>query len=219
MIALLQNISVPDWMTLLVFACFVLMAVAKLLNSQRFNEFIFLIVSNKYFLVQGKNTEIFKPFNVLLLLVQILSVSLFLFLLSTHFFESVTLQNTIIFIQITGFFTVFIGLKFYIEKLIANLFSIDSYINQYLYHKLTYRNLIAILLLVINMLFMYAINADTLAFTLVLVIVLLLNLVSLFYSYKTYEKLISKHLFYFILYLCALEISPYFIIYKIVMTQ
>ncbi len=206
-------------MTLLVFACFVLMAVAKLLNSQRFNEFIFLIVSNKYFLVQGKNTEIFKPFNVLLLLVQILSVSLFLFLLSTHFFESVTLQNTIIFIQITGFFTVFIGLKFYIEKLIANLFSIDSYINQYLYHKLTYRNLIAILLLVINMLFMYAINADTLAFTLVLVIVLLLNLVSLFYSYKTYEKLISKHLFYFILYLCALEISPYFIIYKIVMTQ
>ncbi|WP_339610982.1 DUF4271 domain-containing protein [uncultured Planktosalinus sp.] len=215
----MQNISVPDWMTLLVFACFVLMAVAKLLNSQRFNEFIFLIVSNKYFLVQGKNTEIFKPFNVLLLLVQILSVSLFLFLLSTHFFESVTLQNTIIFIQITGFFTVFIGLKFYIEKLIANLFSIDSYINQYLYHKLTYRNLIAILLLVINMLFMYAINADTLAFTLVLVIVLLLNLVSLFYSYKTYEKLISKHLFYFILYLCALEISPYFIIYKIVMTQ
>ncbi len=218
-IILLQNISIPDWMTLLVFACFVLMAAAKLLNSPRFNEFIFLIVSNKYFLVQGKNSEIFKPFNVLLLLVQILSVSLFLFLFFAHFFESVTLQDTLVFIQISGFYTIFIGLKFYLEKLIANLFSIDTHINQYLYHKLTYRNLIAILLLLINMLFMYAVNAGTNAFIAVLVIVLLLNLISLFYSYKTYEKLISNHLFYFILYLCALEISPYFVIYKIVMTQ
>lgn len=219
MTLLLQNIPIPDWMTLMVFACFVLMAAAKLLNSARFNEFIYLIVSNKYFLVHGKNTKIFVPFNILLLIVQILSVSLFLFLLSAHFFESVSLQDTLIFIQIVGFYTLFIGLKFYVEKLIANLFSIDTYINQYLYHKLSYRNLIAILLLITTMVLMYTISPGSSVFLVVIATVLLLNLISLFYSYKTYEKLISNHLFYFILYLCALEISPYFLIYKIVMTQ
>jgi len=41
------------------------------------------------------------------------------------------------------------------------------------------------------------------------------NAIALFYSFKTNGKLIITNFFYFILYLCALEISPYIILYKV----
>ena len=44
---------------------------------------------------------------------------------------------------------------------------------------------------------------------------IVINAIALFYSYKTNGKLIITNFFYFILYLCALEISPYIILYKV----
>lgn len=48
-------------------------------------------------------------------------------------------------------------------------------------------------------------------------VTLVINAIALFYSYKTNRKLIITNFFYFILYLCALEISPYIILYKVFM--
>ncbi len=213
---ILKNNTIPDWITLLIFCCLILIAVAKWLNSQRFNEFLMLVISNKYFLVHGKNKSIFTPFNLLLLVVQILSVSLFAFILSSYYFKEVNLSETFFFLQITGYFALFIGLKFYIEKIIANIFSIDIFIDNYLYHKLSYRNLIALFLVGINMLLLYTLPLSSGLLITIILLIVLSNVFSLIYSYKTYEKLIRGHFFYFILYLCALEISPYLILYKII---
>jgi len=213
---ILKNSTIPDWITLLIFFCLVITAVAKWLNSQRFNEFVMLFISNKYFLVHGKNKGIFTPFNMLLLLVQVLSVSLFAFILCSYFLSEIHLDDTLFFIQIAGYFTLFMGLKFYIEKIIANLFSLEIFIDNYLYHKLSYRNLIALVLLGVNMLLLYTLPLNSGILLTVVLLVLMANVFSLIYSYKTYEKLIRGHFFYFILYLCALEISPYLILYKII---
>ncbi|MBV1923025.1 MAG: DUF4271 domain-containing protein, partial [Flavobacteriaceae bacterium] len=43
--------------------------------------------------------------------------------------------------------------------------------------------------------------------------IVFLNIISLINSYKTYKKNILNNFFYFILYLCALEISPFIILY------
>lgn len=216
---IIRNSVLPDWVTLLVFGCLGLIAAAKLMNASRFNEFIQLVITNKYFLVQGKNQQIFNPFNVLLLLVQIISVSLFIFLFVVYFREDISYQNPILFIQILGFYTLFIGLKFYVEKIIATLFSMENHIDAYLYQKLNYRNLLAILVLFFNVILMYS-TAPTGSLLFIMVAMLVvLNIISLSYSYKVQEKLVRSHLFYFILYLCALEISPYFILYKILAIQ
>ncbi len=214
-----RNTTIPDWITLLIFVCLALVAAAKLINSSRFNEFAQLVITNKYFLVHGKNPEIFTRFNMLLLLVQIVSVSLFLFLLSSYFIDGITLNNQTFFIQILGFYTLFIGLKYYLEKIIGNLFSIEKYIDVYLYQKLSYRNLIAFLLLIFNIILLYALKPNASLFIAVVLLIVLLNVISLVYSYKVQEKWVRGQLFYFILYLCALEISPYFILYKILVFQ
>jgi len=203
-----------DWITLVVILCLILLTAAKLINSNRFNELLLLPISNKYFLVHGKNRTIFSTFNVLLLLVQILSVSIFLYFLITVFFNEFKTQGVLLYLQIVSYYTLFLGVKFYIEKIIANLFSFDEYLEIYLYHKLSYRNLMGIFLLGINILFLYTLPQSPLLLLILILILLLVNLLSLFYTYRTNEKFIIDRFFYFILYLCALEISPYLILYK-----
>ncbi|WP_256463650.1 DUF4271 domain-containing protein [Flavobacterium sp. HJ-32-4] len=46
-----------------------------------------------------------------------------------------------------------------------------------------------------------------------LFIIIAINGITYLSSLKTYQNLIVSHLFYFILYLCALEIAPYYFLY------
>lgn len=192
-----------------------MIALAKLVNIGRFNQFVKLFTTNKYFFVYSENSEIFTRFNIFLLAVQLLSVSLFLFLLATFFIEDITLDNYIVFIQIFGFYTLFNALKYYIEKIIGTLFSIEKHIDKYLFQKLSYRNLIALIILFFNVILFYAYTPSTFLVVFLVVLILVLNVFLLINSYKANEKLVRGELFYFILYLCALEISPYIIAYKL----
>ena len=205
-----------DWITLFLSGCIVLYTLAKYLYPRRFQEYIYLPLSNKYFLVQGKSDEIQHPFNILLFIAQVITMSLFIFLILRTLSPEMPKNNPWLFLQICTGYTVFILVKFYVEKIIGSLFNMDTLINKYLYQKLSYRNLIAVLVFMGNLIFYYIITPSEtglLVFTLVL---LALNGIALFYSYKTNGKLIMSNFFYFILYLCALEISPYIILYKVI---
>lgn len=208
---------VPDWVSLLIVGSLILISAAKWVQGVRFNDFVQLIFTNKYFFLYEKGNKVFSAFNMLLFANQVLVVSVFIFLLLTHFSKEITMSNYLVFLRIVGFYTLFIALKFYLEKAIAHLFSIDKEIDRYLYQKLSYRNLISLFLLIVNMLFLYALKPNTLLFYLVILVLVVSNVLALIYSYKTHEKQIRSNIFYFILYLCALEISPYYILYKILL--
>ncbi len=205
-----------DWITLLLVGCIVLYAAAKFLYPKRFQEFVLLPITNKYFLIQGRNDQIQHPFNVLLFATQTICTSLFIYLIIGVWQPVMVQNNPWIFVQILTIFIVFVLIKFFIEKIISSIFAIDELIHGYLYHKLTYRNLISIFFFLLNITFFYAFQASKTLLVLFISLAVLANLISLFYSYKTYAKIIFKHFFYFILYLCALEISPYIILYKMV---
>lgn len=201
-------------MTVVLIFCLVLAVFAKSQNHNRFREFISLVANNKYFITYGKSTSVFTTFNVLLLVVQILSASLFFYLLLDSF-RLITGPSLLLFIQISAVYTVFIGLKFLIEKFIGLLFSMEKTIAHYLFQKLTYRNLIGLGLVITNFLLVYTFTEKKAVSIVILCLALLANTIALFHSYKTHEKTIKTHSFYFILYLCALEILPYFILYKV----
>ncbi|MFC7356426.1 DUF4271 domain-containing protein [Jejudonia soesokkakensis] len=203
-----------DWLTLLFVGCIVVYGLTKYLFPRRFQEFIALPLSNKYFLVQGRNEEIQHPFNMLLFVTQIISFSVFIYLVTKTAIPDEIATNKWIFVQIISGYTFFILTKYFVEKIIGTVFSMDSLINRYLYQKLSYRNLIAILVLVANLFFVYVFAPSLTLLLIFAVLLLVLNCIALFYSYKTNGKLILGNFFYFILYLCALEISPYIIIYK-----
>ena len=183
-----------------------------MIYPKRFDEFIIIPGSNKYFLVKGKNDELNHPFNILLLIVQIVVFSLFIYL----FFEERTNSDPFLFIQIVLVYSVFIIVKMLFEKIVGALFSIEKLINNYLYHKLTYLNLFSLLLFIVNVLFFYLLVPSKIALISIGAGLLVLNLLFILYSVRSYRTLIIDNFFYFILYLCALEISPLLLLYKLI---
>jgi len=204
-----------DWVTLVLVGCLLCYSVAKYAYPKRFQEFTMLPVTNKYFLVLGKGDEIKHPFNILLFVPQVLLVSLFFYLFLKVTQEGVFEYPLLVFVQICTGYAVFVLSKFIIEKLIGTIFNFETLSNKYLYQKLSYRNLLAILFFIGNLLFYYVIEPSAIALLLFIGIIAILNSVTLFYSYKTNSAVIYRQLFYFILYLCTLEISPYIILYKV----
>ena len=122
----------------------------------------------------------------------------------------------LVFVQICTGYAVFVLSKFMVEKLVGTIFNFEGLSNKYLYQKLSYRNLLAVVFFIGNLLFYYTFTPTLATMLIFIVIIVLLNGITLFYSYKTNSALIFNHLFYFILYLCALEISPYIILYKVI---
>jgi hypothetical protein len=210
-----REIISNDWITFLLLGCLVLYSVSKYLYPQRFQEFILLPVTNKYFLVQGKNSEIQHPFNIILFLSQVISVSLLIYLLIKVSNPESISSNPWIYIQICTGYAAFVLVKYYLEKIVSVVFSLEPILNQYLYEKITYRNLLAIAVFLGNLVFFFIYEPTLYVLTVFVGIIISLNALSVFYSYKTNGKLILRNFFYFILYLCALEISPYFILYKL----
>lgn len=207
-------IESTDWATYLLLGCFVLYALAKYYYPKRFHEFSLLPLTNQYFFVHGKNDELNHPFNMILFVAQIICVSIFIFLLFQVFNPIKVAQNEWLFIQICTAYSMFVLVKFSLEKIVANIFSMDIVINNYLYQKLSYRNFLGILFFVGNLFFLYIYPPTPMGMLLFGGFAMLLNAIALLYSYKKNGKLIFRNFFYFILYLCALEISPYIILYK-----
>ncbi|MDC0538982.1 DUF4271 domain-containing protein [Flavobacteriaceae bacterium] len=199
-----------DWVTLIMVGCILIIAILKVIYPKRFNDFIRLPVSNNYFLAKGKSEELRHPFSILLFFIQLISISLFVNL----FFLEKGKANVLLFLQILFVVFVFIIVKTSIEKIIGTIFSIEKLIDHYIYEKLSYRNFLSLLLIITNLIFYFSIKPDLNTLLILTGILFLVNMLILSYSYKNYRSLIFSNLFYFLLYICALEISPYLILYK-----
>ena len=206
-----------DWITLLLLCCIIITTAVKIAYPIRFQEFLKLPLSNKYFLVFGKNDPLYHLFNVLLFIPQAICVSLFVYKVIAWQKPTMLLDIPFLYVKILMSFVGFVVAKIILEKTIGIILNIENSIHQYVYQKLSYRNLMSVLFLILLFIVTYItpINKGImLVFCLVTAVV---NSIALFYSYKTNGKLIITNFFYFILYLCALEISPYIILYKVFM--
>ncbi|SRR5690554_4833568 len=207
-----------DWATYLLVLCFLLMAIAKYFYPRRFSDFIMLPLNNKFFTVHGKEDSIRHPFNIIFFAIQVSCAGLFINLLINNFSGNAT-HNPWLLLQICSGYGIFVLAKFSVEKIVGNIFSIDGIIDNYLYQKLGYRNFLSLLLFCGVLFFLYVLPNQTQVLLLYGVIILALNVVALVYTYRKNSILIASNFFYFILYLCALEISPYIIFYKFFMTE
>lgn len=205
-----RTIETFDWVTLILVGCIIIIALLKVIYPKRFEDFIKLPVSTNYFLAKGKSEEIKHPFSLVFFIIQLISISLFAYL----FFIEKEATHSLLFLQIIAVIFVFIIIKVSIEKLIGTIFSIDNIIGQYLYKKLTYRNFLSLFLILANFVFYFSLKPNLNTLLIFSGFLLAINMFILFNSYKNNRSIIFSNFFYFLLYLCALEISPYIILYK-----
>lgn len=151
-------------------------------------------------------------FTILLFFVQLISFSFFIQLVLSYYGYT-TKTNWISFIQIITFLTFFVLSKYLIEKIIATSFDTELFVEQFNLFKVSYRTYLGILLLPVDMVLYYTNLMNHYVILGVLVIILIINAVTYLVSLRNYQNLLLRKLFYFILYICALEIAPYFFMY------
>ena len=212
--AISRNINPQDWFTVIMVVCLALLAITRFAYERRFLNFIGVIGSDKYLKKSGKD-KFQDPFNLMLFTVQLLSISAFIYLILTRFNFIRDLSAQIIFLRVIVCYGLFIGVKFLIERMIAVLFNGEETLRPYHYNKLVFRNFFGMLLLPVNALFAYNFMPGKNVLIGVTLFFVLLNAFSVVSIIKRYEKVIIDNIFYFILYLCALEIAPYLILYKL----
>jgi hypothetical protein len=174
-----------------------------------------LLVNDKYLKIYKDSSNLMSWFTVLLFFVQLISLSFFLQLVLSYFGYT-TKTNWITFIQIITFLSFFTLSKFLIEKIVATSFNIESFVEQFNLFKVSYRTYIGLLLLPVNIVMYYTNIMNSYAIISTIVILLTINTVTYMISLKNYQKLLLSKLFYFILYLCALEIAPYYFMYYVI---
>lgn len=207
-----RTIANKDWATLLFLLCIILVAVLKSVFEKRFEEFLKLIVTNKYIKIYRDTSELLTWFNVFAFIIQLLSLSFFIqFLLS--YFGYINPTNWLMFLRIFTYCMVFILSKFLIEKIVATAFDIEEFSEHIHLLKISYRSYISLLLLPVTIILFYNPDVPELVVNTVIGLVLFANLISYIVSINTYQNVIFNKIFYFILYLCALEIAPYYLIY------
>ena len=171
-----------------------------------------LIFSDKYSKVYRDSSQLKSSFTISLFIVQIISIAFFIQLTLSIFGYGVKTDG-ILYIQIFTFLIFFVLSKFLIEKIIGTAFKIEEFVEQFNLQKVIYRTYISLFILPVNVILFYydsiSKNIPIIFISIILLISVLIYLVSI----KNYQNLIFSKLFYFILYLCTLEIAPYFFMY------
>ena len=201
-----------DWATVLFVLAIALIAINKNIFSVRFNEFIKLGYSDKYNKVYKDTNNLLNWFTISMFFIQLISFSFFILLLLSFFHYTKT-DNYITYIQIVTFLFVFVLSKFLIEKIVGTAIDSESVVDQFNLIKTNYRAFLGFILLPVNIVLYYNQTPIKEVFYVILAIFLMYNVFTYYFLVKTYQKIIIGKLFYFILYLCTLEIAPYYFMY------
>ncbi|AJA67993.1 DUF4271 domain-containing protein [Myroides odoratimimus] len=201
-----------DWATVLFFIGFSIIAVNRTIFGVRFSEFTKLAASNKYLKIYKDNTNLRNSFTLSFLLVQLISITFFI-QITLKAFELIPDYSFGSFLMLLNFVTTFIIGKYLIDKIISTTFGIDEFSDALNLQKATYRNYIGMLLLAVNVLLFYNNITNKLIIGFMLIALIATNILLYVLFIKNNQKSIMNKVFYFILYLCTLEIAPYLLLY------
>lgn len=203
-----------DLFIILLLISIVFIAVAKLLFEKRFNHFSTVLINSSYLKVFSRDQKFFDLFDGLLFLNLIFSISIFSFISYNSLVSPADYSDLYIFNLIIGI-GIFILIKVLIERLIGSLFTVDNLIDKYLFQKTSYKNFLGLVLTPINIILLFSTTPNKTVIISVIILLVIINCIGLLTSFKSNLNLIKREFFYFILYLCALEIGPYIILYKV----
>ena len=211
----MRNYITHEWFTIFTVIGIIAVVVAKFINTLRFNDFILVIGNSKYLKIYTKDQKFIDQFDSLLFINLAFSLSIFIYYVYHTFISPITFE-LFPFLKLLFAVSTIIIVKTLLERLIGSLFDIDSLIDNYLFQKTTFKNYSGILFLFANLFLLYFNTHPEIVIIVTFSLICLINLIGFLTSFKNYQKTIISNFFYFLLYLCALEIGPYVLLYKVI---
>ncbi len=210
--SILRNSADNSWITLLIFGSLIFVIVAKKLFHARFLNFIILPFNNKYIFMYNKKEKLGNWFHVFFTIFQIINFSLFLFLSYQILVSDVNYSKPVIYFVILGGLVLFLTLKIILQLSNGFVFNNNKIITEIIFKKMSYLNHSSILMFIANVILTYIAKDSSIVVYITISLVILENSIGLIDLLKNHQKFLANNFFYFILYLCALEIGPIIIV-------
>tara|TARA_Y100000766_G_scaffold141878_1_gene122027 strand:+ start:465 stop:1097 length:633 start_codon:yes stop_codon:yes gene_type:complete len=195
-----------DILTSLILFSILLLLILKKIDGEIFYDNLQLHKKKLLGKLYNNDFISFRFVSIVYLLVLLINLSILLTIFSNGEFNLKIFQNNFYHIGL------FIFLKYLLEKFIGWLFKFNRICNNYLNAKLFYFNSLGALVLFLNILSIFSESFNQELVYVSLTIILLYLIISHFTIFFSFKNLIYKNWFYFILYLCTLEIIPYYYI-------
>lgn len=205
-----------DWITLVFMIIFALFALARSSYSQRFVKLSSLLFSRNYLVIYAKHSPLLlNSFHLFFAVIQLFIFSLLIFIgVKTNNSIAGEFEFSFFLNILTGVF-IFIVLRYFLGKLLASLFETEKEHELFTYLKMSYLSNFTLLFSPLLLLAFY-VNYNSVKFTVFISVIAVVFLL-IYYALivRNNQKLILGNLFYFILYLCALEVAPIILFYKL----
>lgn len=213
----IRNSIAQDWITFILLGCLLLIALLKFRYPKKFEDFLYIISSDKFLSGSIHNNRLSHPFNTGLVFLQWIVMSLFIYFGHCIYTDRTIGKEWITFLYILGGYILFEQIKLGIERFIGYLIEYSSLVKSYTYRKLVFKNFISFLVFIFCILLAYRFDILKNVYLIFFTMVLLTYLSTYLIIYRKMRSEIFKHPSYFILYFCTLEIAPYYILYKVIM--
>ena len=193
-----------DLLTSLILFSILLILILKKIDSEIFYDNLQLHKKKLLSKLYNNDFISFRFVNIVYLIVFLTNLSILFTIFLHGEFNLNIFQNHIYYIGL------FIFLKYLLEKFIGWLFKFKRICNNYINAKFFYFNTLGILMLFLNILCVFSENFNEELVYGSLIVILLYLIISHFTIFFSFKNMIYKNWFYFILYLCTLEIIPYY---------
>ncbi|WP_350293113.1 DUF4271 domain-containing protein [uncultured Croceitalea sp.] len=207
-----RNVDSLDWITLIIFISLILLALGKYLFKGMFSNFIILPFNNKYVTLYNKKGKLFNWFHLLLTFFQLINFSLFIFLAKNSLSSQKIDSYPIFFFSVIGILIIYLLVKIGIQMANGFVFNANELVTGLIFNKISYFNYSSCIAFLANIILTYILKDSKPVVYLSIFCILFINGIGLVNALRNHQKLISINIFYFILYLCALEIAPLVII-------
>ena len=200
---MIRDIISNDSLTILLFGSIFFMIILKKIDPIIFSQNLSF---RKKELVNKISTKLWgiKFLEILYNLLFISNISILL-----AFFKDQNF-NLIIYYELFKYVFIFFTSKVLFDVIIGKVFSINRIMKIYVWQKLVYCNSLGIVLLLFNFLIAYTIFDKQYMVSFFIALSILYLIFAYFSIFFSMKKIIFKNWFYFILYLCTLEIIPYY---------
>ncbi|MFT7065699.1 MAG: hypothetical protein ACJAUO_001274 [Sediminicola sp.] len=175
-------------------------------------NFIILPFNNKYVIMYNKKDRLVNWFHIFLTLFQLFNFALFVYLARRIVFQLDNSAYPFIYVLILGLLGLFLLIKVILQLFNAFIFNITSTISELIFKKLTYLNYSGIVMFLANIILSYALKDSKTVIYVSISLVFLINLIGWVTIIRNQQFYITSNIFYFILYLCTLEIAPFVIL-------
>ena len=184
----------------------------KGISVSRLKGVLFSFVNTSFIETEiEENTSFFNLFKSIIFIFSMLVFSLAVYKIIV-FYDVVSFSGFYLFLNVLGVVSAFFIVKWLLEIVFSSVFLLNKELKFFLFSKVSYLYSLSFYLLIAIVLVEYSqLNTIFLIYfaSFLFAIRFLLHVVN-------NKKLIFSELFYFILYLCAFEIAPLFILFKLI---